>query len=68
MKFLLRQDIQARGHRYSNKHLLTLEAAGKFPRRIRLAGGKTPAWVESEIEEHEAALVAARDAQPPKAA
>lgn len=64
MKLLLRDDLKARGHRYSNKHLLHLEAAGLFPRRVRLGGGKTVAWVESEIAEYEAERIAERDKAP----
>jgi predicted DNA-binding transcriptional regulator AlpA len=64
MKFLLRDDLRARGHRFSNKHLLHLEAIGHFPRRVYLGQGRTPAWVADEIEAHEAARIAERDTDP----
>jgi prophage regulatory protein len=35
------------GITYSNVHLLRLEKAGKFPRRLPLGG--SVAWLESEI-------------------
>jgi hypothetical protein len=65
MKFLLRDDLKARGHRYSNKHLIHLEAIGLFPRRVRLGGGRDCAWVLTEIEEYEARVMADRDKPRP---
>ena len=71
MKFLLRQDLNERGHlrlpgkpggAFTNKHLLELEAKGKFPRRVRL-GVKTPAWPEPEVDEYERTLLAERSAE-----
>jgi len=56
---LLRDDLRARGIRYSNMHLLRLEKAGTFPRRVRF-GGRV-GWVEDEIEEWLRERVAERD-------
>jgi len=44
---------------YSNSHLKRLEAAGKFPKRVRL-GDSRPAWVFDEYEEWCAARIADR--------
>ena len=62
MRFLLRSDLKARGIPFTNKHLLKLEADGKFPKRVKL-GEQTNAWVEEEIDAYQAALVAARNPQ-----
>ena len=61
MKFLLRDDLRDRGIRWTNKHLLSMERAGKFPRRTYL-GERTPAWLEAEIEKFQAERLAKRDA------
>jgi prophage regulatory protein len=60
-KFLLRGDLKARGIKFSNVHLIRLERAGAFPRRVRL-GGVTVAWLADEIEQWQAARIAAREA------
>jgi len=60
MKFLLRSDLKARGIKFTNKHLLTLEERGKFPRRAYL-GERTPAWPENEIDDYQEARLAERD-------
>jgi prophage regulatory protein len=65
MRFLLRDDLKARGIRFTNKHLLKLEADGKFPKRVRL-GDQTVAWPEPEIDAYQTALMEARNT--PKAA
>lgn len=67
MKFLLRPDLKARGIKFSNKHLLHLEAKGLFPKRVYL-GELTPAWPEPEIDEHQRKLLEARDTAPKSAA
>lgn len=46
---------------YSGQHIARLEAAGQFPRRIRL-GGNRVVWLLSEIEEWLDARIAQRDA------
>lgn len=48
---LTRGDLPKLGIKLSNSTLLRLEAAGRFPKRVRL-GGHSVAWVASEIDEH----------------
>lgn len=45
---------------YTGQHILRLEKAGKFPRRIRV-GPNRVAWLLSEVEAWVAARVAERD-------
>ena len=45
---LSRADLKAVGIRYSNAHLLRLEASGRFPVRLRLSPGRV-AWLQAEI-------------------
>jgi prophage regulatory protein len=52
------------GISFSRTHLLRLEAAGQFPRRVQIAPG-TIGWVKSELEEFAARAVAARSAYGP---
>ncbi|MCB1465581.1 MAG: AlpA family phage regulatory protein [Rhizobiaceae bacterium] len=47
-KLLTRVDLKALGIWQSNTTLLRLEAAGRFPRRIRI-GGTAVAWIAEEI-------------------
>lgn len=49
---------------YSGQHIARLEAAGTFPRRIRL-GQNRVVWLLSEIEEWLNARIALRDANVP---
>lgn len=65
MKYLLRDDLKDRGIAFSNKHLISLERSGRFPRRVRL-GHSSVAWIESEIDAWQTGLAAARDS--PRAA
>jgi predicted DNA-binding transcriptional regulator AlpA len=51
---------ETRGITYSRRHLRRLEDTLKFPRRVMI-GPKTPAWIESEVDEHLAGLMASRD-------
>lgn len=44
-----REDLQKIGISVSNSSLLRWEHAGRFPRRIRMAGTSV-AWLKSEIE------------------
>lgn len=60
--FLSRADIKSRGVTYSNPHLLRLERAGKFPRRIVLSSSRV-AWRASEIDAWFAERVADRDGE-----
>jgi prophage regulatory protein len=45
---------------YSNGHLLRLEAQGRFPRRIKIGGGRT-AWFAHEIDAWLRSLRTTRD-------
>ncbi|MEQ9490512.1 MAG: AlpA family phage regulatory protein [Alphaproteobacteria bacterium] len=45
---------------FSNKHLLSLERRGLFPKRVRLAP-QTVCWLEHEISEWLEARIAERD-------
>jgi prophage regulatory protein len=61
-KVLLRySDLKAKGLQWSKAHIYRLEKAGQFPRRVRIGANKF-GYVEREIDEHIAALIAARDA------
>jgi prophage regulatory protein len=55
------ESLKAKGVPYSKPHLWRLEKAGKFPRRVPIGAGRY-AYVEREIDEHNARLVAERDA------
>jgi prophage regulatory protein len=44
-----REDLVALGIKVSNSSLLRWEAAGRFPRRIRMAG-TTVAWLKAEVD------------------
>jgi prophage regulatory protein len=55
------RDLKSKGIPYSKPHIWRLEKAGKFPRRVPI-GESRYAYVESEIDDHVAALIAARDA------
>ncbi|MBX3564837.1 MAG: AlpA family phage regulatory protein [Sphingomonas sp.] len=56
-----RADLRRRGIKISNSTLLRLEAAGSFPKRVRI-GAHSIAWLASEIDAHIAALAEAREA------
>jgi len=43
------KDLAGRGIRFTRRHLLTLENAGKFPKRVKV-GDRGIGWVEYEIE------------------
>lgn len=45
---------------YSSVHIARLEAAGSFPKRIRLGQGRV-GWLEEEIDNWIAARLAERD-------
>ena len=47
---LNRNDLKQLGIRVSNSSLLRWEHAGRFPRRIRMAGTSV-AWLKSEVDE-----------------
>lgn len=46
-----RRDLRRRGIKISNSTLLRLEAAGRFPKRVRI-GAHSVAWLASEIDRH----------------
>lgn len=50
---------------YSPQHIARLEAAGKFPKRIRL-GQNRVAWLLKEVEEWLDERIAKRDANAPQ--
>jgi prophage regulatory protein len=54
-------DLKAKGVPYSKPHLWRLEKAGKFPKRVPI-GPSRYGYVESEIDDHVASLIEARDA------
>lgn len=58
---LVRGDLPRLGINLSNSTMLRMEAAGKFPRRVRI-GAHSVAWLASEIHAHIEALAAAREA------
>jgi len=49
-----------KGISYTDRHRRRLEAAGKFPKRVKLSACST-AYVESEIDDWIKARIAARD-------
>jgi prophage regulatory protein len=51
-----------KGIPFSREHLRRLEAAGKFPKRVRLAeGGDSYGYLEKEIDDYLTARAAARN-------
>lgn len=58
---LVRGDLSRLGIKLSNTTMLRLEAAGRFPKRIRI-GAHSVAWLASEVHAHIQALAAAREA------
>lgn len=50
-----RVDLRRLGIRISNSTLLRLEAAGKWPKRVRI-GDHSVAWLRDEVDAHIAAL------------
>lgn len=57
---LVREDLPRLGLNYSPATLLRWEAAGKFPKRVRI-GAHSVAWLASEIDEHISKLAAERE-------
>lgn len=58
---LTRGDLPRLGLNLSPSTLLRLEAAGKFPKRVRI-GAHSVAWLAAEIQEYVAKLAAERGA------
>jgi prophage regulatory protein len=50
MKLVSYDDLKQMGIPFTRRHIARLEAAGKFPRRVKL-GLRTNAWVESEVRQ-----------------
>lgn len=59
---LVRGDLPRLGINLSPSTLLRLEAAGQFPKRVRI-GSHSVAWLASEIHEHITKLAAERGAK-----
>lgn len=57
---LTRCDLARLGINLSNTTMLRLEAAGRFPKRLRLAEYSV-AWLADEVFAHVAALATARE-------
>ena len=56
-----REHLPRLGLNLSNSSMLRMEAAGQFPKRVRI-GAHSVAWLASEIHEHIAKLAAERGA------
>lgn len=59
MKLLTKKEVRERVC-YSPAHVDRLEAEGRFPKRVRLGPGRV-AWLETEIDDWIASMVAKRD-------
>lgn len=60
MQILLdRQGLKTRGITFTNAHLIRLEKAGAFPRRLRITAGRV-AWLAGEIDDWITSKAAAR--------
>jgi prophage regulatory protein len=59
-KLVSRDDLQARGIKFSRVHLHRLERAGLFPQHVKYGAGNFIAWFEDEIDAYLDALAAAR--------
>lgn len=57
---LVRGDLSRLGIKLSNTTMLRLEAAGRFPKRIRI-GAHSVAWLAPEIHTHIEALAVQRE-------
>lgn len=60
MKLLDRNGLKEKGVRYSKFHLWRLEKEGRFPKAIKIGGGRK-AWIESEVDDYIRARIAVRD-------
>jgi prophage regulatory protein len=59
MTIIRHDDLKAKGIQWSRTHIIRLERAGKFPKRVRV-GANSFGYLESEIDAHIAQLAAAR--------
>jgi prophage regulatory protein len=62
VRFLDWSDLYARGIKHSKTQINRMVRQGLFPRPVKL-GHSTKVWVESEIEEYQASVIAKRDAE-----
>lgn len=60
MKLLSKKEVRSKVL-YSPAHVARLEAAGQFPKRVRLGAGRV-GWVEEEVEDWLRERIALRDA------
>lgn len=61
MKLLSKKEVRSKVL-YSPAHIARLEAAGQFPKRVRLGPGRV-GWVDEEVESWLRERIALRDAQ-----
>jgi prophage regulatory protein len=54
------EQLRSKGIPYSKPHLWRLERQGKFPKRVPVGAGRY-AYVEAEIDDHNARKIAERD-------
>jgi prophage regulatory protein len=59
MRLLSKKDVREKVL-YSPAHIARLEAAGQFPKRVRLGVGRV-GWVEEEVEDWLRERIAGRD-------
>jgi prophage regulatory protein len=59
-KLVSRDDLQARGIKFSRVHLHRLERAGLFPQHVKYGAGNFIAWFEDEVDGYLDRLAAAR--------
>ena len=59
-KLVSRDDLQARGIKFSRVHLHRLERAGLFPQHVKYGAGNFIAWFSDEVDAYLDALAAAR--------
>jgi|SoiMethySBSTD1v2_1073268.scaffolds.fasta_scaffold652874_2 prophage regulatory protein len=59
MKLLDPEALEAKGIKFSDTHICRLIRAGKFPKPVKI--GARNHWVESEIDEYIANMLAKRD-------
>jgi prophage regulatory protein len=60
-KILVFPELKPRGVRLSRRQIDRLEAAGKFPRRVKISPGRV-GWLADEIKSHVASAIDRRPA------
>jgi predicted DNA-binding transcriptional regulator AlpA len=69
MKLLSLDELRPKkGINYHPQHIKKLIKDGKFPRPIRLSGGKSIAFIEEEVDQYLEGLKAQRDSEVTEAA